>query len=93
MSSESWLRLCFFGIFCELALNSHSTISQLGIDETSTRKGHNYVTVGVDRESERVVYVNEGKSKQAVQAIGRHLQAKGAQAEQIQQVSVELSPA
>ena len=49
--------------------------------------------MGVDRESERVVYMNEGKGKQAVQAIGRHLQAKGAQAEQIQQVSVELSPA
>ncbi|SDW88150.1 hypothetical protein SAMN05421882_10351, partial [Nitrosomonas communis] len=40
-----------------------------------------------------MIYVNEGKGKQAVQAIGRHLQAKGAQAEQIQQVSVELSPA
>ncbi len=49
--------------------------------------------MGVDRESERVVYVNEGKGKQAVQAIGRHLQAKEAQAEQIQQVSVDFSPA
>lgn len=44
-------------------------------------------------ESERVIYVNEGKGKQAVQAIGEHLQAKGAQAEQIQQVSMDLSPA
>ncbi|SFM94045.1 Transposase [Nitrosomonas communis] len=68
-------------------------ISQLGIDETSTRKGHHYVTVGVDRESERVIDVNEGKGKLAVQAIGRHLQSKGAQAEQIQQVSMDLSPA
>ena len=41
----------------------------------------------------RVIYVNEGKGKQAVQAIGEHLQAKGAQAEQIQQVSMDLSPA
>ncbi len=44
-------------------------------------------------ESERVMYANKGKGKQAVQAIGRHLQAKGARAEQIQQVSMELSPA
>jgi hypothetical protein len=44
-------------------------------------------------ESERVMYANEGKGKQAVQAIGRHLQAKEARAEQIQQVSMELSPA
>jgi transposase len=76
-----------------LRADDPSTISQLGIDETSTRKGHNYVTVGVDMESERVIYVNEGKGKQAVQAIGEHLQAKGAQAEQIQQVSMDLSPA
>ncbi len=29
--------------------------------------------VGVDMESERVIYVGEGKGKQAVQAIGKHL--------------------
>ena len=76
-----------------LRADDPSAISQLGIDETSTRKRHNHVTVGVDMESERVIYVNEGKGKPAVQAIGEHLQAKGAQAEQIQQVSMDLSPA
>jgi transposase len=29
-------------------LANHSTINQIGIDETSTKKGHNYVTIGVD---------------------------------------------
>ncbi|TYP84691.1 transposase [Nitrosomonas communis] len=76
-----------------LHADNPAAVSQLGVDKTSTRKGRNYITVGVDRESERVVYVNERKGRQAVQAIGRHLQAKGAQAEQIQQVSVDLSPA
>jgi transposase len=76
-----------------LQADDPAAVSQLGIDETSTRKGHNYVTVGVDMESERVIYVSEGKGKQAVQAIGKHLQSKGAQAEQIQQVSMDLSPA
>ena len=76
-----------------LRTDDPSAISQLGIDETSTRKRHNHVTVGVDMESERVIYVNEGKGKQAVQAIGEYLQAKGTQAEQIQQVSMDLSPA
>ena len=32
-----------------------SKITKLGVDETSTRKGHNYVTLAVDLEESRVV--------------------------------------
>jgi len=38
-----------------------SPITKLGVDETSTRKGHNYVTLAVDLEETRVVYATEGK--------------------------------
>jgi transposase len=70
-----------------------SSITQLGIDETSTRKGHHYITLGVDMEAGRVIHVSEGKGKRAVGEIRDHLESKGVQAEQIEQASMDLSPA
>ena len=70
-----------------------SAITQLGIDETSTRKGHHYVTLGVDMDTRRVIHVSEGKGKQAVREIQQHLENKGVLPAQIQQASMDLSPA
>ena len=70
-----------------------SGISKLGIDETSTRKGHNYVTLGVDLDQGRVIHVTEGKGKETLDAIRQHLESKGVDNQQIQQASLDLSPA
>jgi len=70
-----------------------STITKLGIDETSSKKGHNYVTIGVDMESKRVIHAVEGKGKAAVASIQERLISKNVQPEQIVQASMDLSPA
>jgi transposase len=70
-----------------------SAIKRLGVDETSSKKGHSYVTVGVDLDSARVIHVSEGKSKGTLGAIARHLSQKDVPAEQIEQLSMDLSPA
>ncbi len=70
-----------------------SEITQLGIDETSTRKGHHYVTLGVDMVARRVIHVTEGRDKEAVKSIKQHLASKNVSAEQIKQVSIDMSPA
>lgn len=69
------------------------SITKLGIDETSTRKGHHYVTLGVDLDQARVIHVSEGKGKKAVTSIQDHLAEKGVPSEQIRQASMDLSPA
>lgn len=76
-----------------LKADDPSAITQLGIDETSTRKGHNYVTLGVDMDVGRVIHVSEGKGKACVQSIRDHLVAKGTPPEQIEHASMDLSPA
>ncbi len=76
-----------------LQADNPSGITQLGIDETSTRRGHHYVTVGVDMDKERVIHVSQGKGKSAVAAIGDHLISKGISPEAIEQASIDLSPA
>lgn len=68
-------------------------IVKLGIDETSTKRGQNYVTVGVDLDARRVVAVVEGKGKESVAGIGQELTRRGAQVDAISDISIDLSPA
>jgi transposase len=62
------------------------------VDETSAKKGHKYVTLGVDLDDSRVIHVCEGKGKETLQSIQQHLESKGVLAEQITQLSMDLSP-
>ena len=43
-----------------------SEVSQLGIDETSSKKGHKYVTVFVDMAQRRVIDVQTGKDNKTI---------------------------
>ena len=70
-----------------------SSITQLGVDETSSRKGHKYVTLGVDLTISRVIHACEGKGKETLNSIQQHLEDKGVPKEQITQISMDLSPA
>jgi len=70
-----------------------STVTQLGFDETSRRKGHNYVTVACDLTQRRVIHVVEGKDSETIENIRKYLEDKGAKACQVTQASIDLSPA
>lgn len=73
--------------------DDQSEITMLGIDETSTKKGHNYVTVGVDMDSRRVVFATPGKDAGAIEKLANHLKEKGTAKEAIEQVSIDMSVA
>lgn len=75
------------------AADDPSSITKLGVDETSTRKGHHYVTLGVDLDAGRVIHVTEGKGKETLGSIQKHLENKGVDQNQIKQASLDLSPA
>lgn len=68
-------------------------IVKLGVDETSTRRGQNYVSVGVDLDARRVVAVVEGKGKESVAEIAQELTRRGAKVDAISDISIDLSPA
>jgi len=69
-----------------------SGLTRLGVDETSSKKGHQYVTLGVDLDQARVIHVVEGKGKATIESIRKHLESKGAAKEQVEQISMDLSP-
>jgi transposase len=70
-----------------------SAISALGIDETSVRKGHKYITVGVDIDTRKVVSVVEGRSAASVGALKADLEGKKVIGEQVNLLSMDMSPA
>lgn len=69
-----------------------SAPTKLGIDETSRRKGHNYVTVAVDLEERRVIHVTEGKDQATVCEIKKYLESKEIDITQVKHVSMDMSP-
>jgi transposase len=68
-------------------------ITEVGIDETSARKGHDYVTLGVDLAERRVFDAVEGKDRQTVQKLADFLDQRGSPSESVKQVSIDMSPA
>ena len=65
---------------------------KLGLDETSKKKGHDYVTLAVDLDERRVLHVTEGKGKDAVKAVKTYLEAKGINVDKIKHASMDMSP-
>lgn len=70
----------------------HSNISKLGIDETSSKKGHEYITVAVDMETSRVVHATQGKGAESITKIADYLATKGSPRDKVEQICIDLSP-
>lgn len=69
------------------------TVHAIGIDETSEAKGHDYISLFVDLERKRTMFVAEGKSNTTVIDFKRDLEEHGGKAENITDVSCDMSPA
>lgn len=70
-----------------------SEVRRVGVDETSSRKGHRYVSLFVDMDKRKVIYVTKGKDSSTLQGFKEHLKKYGGKPEQITEFSCDLSPA
>lgn len=70
-----------------------SAVTRLGFDETSSRKGHDYITIGVDMDTKRLLQAEPGKGQEAIVAIQRYLASQEVKPEQVVEVSMDMSPA
>jgi transposase len=71
----------------------YSTITKIGLDETSSKRGHNYITLFVDMDRSKVLFVTPGKDAATLTAFKDDLEAHGGTAGQIEQVCCDMSPA
>jgi transposase len=70
-----------------------SFVKRVGIDETSSRRGQDYVSVFADLDERRAVFVTEGRDQATVQAFSGFLEAHGGQAANVEEVCQDMSEA
>lgn len=76
-----------------LANNDYSQLRVVGMDETSQRKGHDYITLFVDLNEKRTIFITKGKGQETVKAFVDDLVAHNGKPEGITDVSCDMSPA
>ena len=76
-----------------LANNDYSQLTAVGMDETSKRKGHDYITLFVDLQQKRTIFITEGKNQETVKAFADDLGTHNGKPEAITDVSCDMSPA
>ena len=70
-----------------------SAVEAVGMDETSEKKGHNYISLFVDLIEKRTIFVADGKDNTTVVAFKKDLENHGGKAENIKDVSCDMSKA
>lgn len=73
--------------------NDYSELTAVGVDETSSRKGHNYISLFVDLNKKRTIFIAEGKDSGTIEQFKDDLKAHNGVPENIKDVSCDMSPA
>ena len=71
----------------------HAAVTNLALDETAARRGHNYVSLFVDLVRRRVLFVAEGRDADTVETFVKDLIAHGGNPQAIAKVRIDRSPA
>src|SRR5215470_2201777 len=68
-------------------------LRRVAIDETAAKRGHVYITLFVDMDSRKVVYVAEGRGAETIATFADHVDAHNSDASRIKEVCIDMSPA
>ena len=81
--------------YVDLAVDSQDLagVQRVGVDETSFRRGHEYVSVFADLDQRRGVFCVEGRDHETVQAFSLFLQTHGGDVGQVKEVCQDMSEA
>jgi transposase len=85
--------ICSRYVELALATANLSTVSSVAVDETSYRRGHEYLTLVADMQARRVVFVTTGKDATTLERFAAYLSEHDGSPEQVSSVSIDMSPA
>ena len=68
-------------------------VVSVGVDETSKKKHHDYITLFVDLVKRKTIFITEGKSSKTVKDFVEDLEEHKGKAKNIKSVSCDMSPA
>jgi transposase len=69
-----------------------SEVTTIGLDETSSKRGHNYITLFVDLNKSKVLYATEGKDASTIESFKDTLVNHNGDASSIKNISCDMSP-
>jgi len=70
-----------------------AALKRVAIDETAARRGHNYITLFVDIDQRKVVFIAVGRGAGTVGEFADWVDAKGSDASRIKEVCIDMSGA
>jgi transposase len=76
-----------------IATQDLSHVTKISTDETSAKRGHDYITIFMDPEGRNVIHVTKGKDAHTWAECKKHLESHRGNADQITEVSMDMSPA
>ncbi len=68
-------------------------LRRVAIDETAAKRGHDYISLFVDIDARKVVYVAEGNDADTVARFADHVDDHNSDASRIKEVCIDMSPA
>jgi transposase len=71
----------------------YSEVCRVGMDETSSRRGHNYISLFFDMDRRQLLFGTEGHDHETVKAFAEDLKAHGGVPEKITSASLDMSKA
>lgn len=71
----------------------YSEVQDVGFDETSSKRGHNYISLFVDLDGPNILFATDGKDASTVKRFKDDLIEHGGAEENIKQMCCDMSPA
>jgi transposase len=71
----------------------HTGVTRIGMDETSARKGQDYISIFADLDARRVIFATEGRSAETVARFAADLAEHGGDPEKVTDTSSDMSTA
>ncbi len=68
-------------------------VDKVGIDETSRKRGHHYVTLFVDLDQSKVIFATEGKDSGTIGRFSNDFHDHGGDPDAVREVCCDMSPA
>lgn len=76
-----------------IAVQDLSHVTKISTDETSAKRGHNYITIFMDPEKRNVICVTKGKDATTWSVCKTRLEEHGGDADKVTEVCMDMSPA
>ena len=86
-------RIIIHYVEAALARLDLADLRRVAIDETASKRGHSYITLFVDIDRRRVVYIADGKDADTVRQFADHVDTHNSDASRIKKVCIDMSGA